>query len=46
MPAVDLRINGLIFGLFHALTAVGLARREDFQGDLHERVRQWLGLDF
>ena len=20
--------------------------REDFQGDLHEQVRQWLGLDF
>ena len=26
------------------ITASG--RREDFQGDLHEQVRQWLGLDF
>ena len=26
------------------ITAAG--GREDFQGDLHEQVRQWLGLDF
>ena len=21
-------------------------RREDFEGDLHEQVKQWLGLDY
>jgi len=26
------------------ITAAGA--REDFEGDLHEQVRQWLGLDF
>lgn len=35
------RIHVLSLG---RITAAG--RREDFQGDLHEQVRQWLGLDF
>jgi ABC-type lipopolysaccharide export system ATPase subunit len=35
------RIHVLSLG---RITASG--RREDFQGDLHEQVRQWLGLDF
>jgi ABC-type branched-subunit amino acid transport system ATPase component len=35
------RIHVLSLG---RITAAGV--REDFQGDLHEQVRQWLGLDF
>ena len=35
------RIHVLSLG---RITASG--GREDFQGDLHEQVRQWLGLDF
>lgn len=35
------RVHVLSLG---SITAAG--RREDFQGDLHEQVRQWLGLDF
>jgi branched-chain amino acid transport system ATP-binding protein len=35
------RIHVLSLG---RITAAG--GREDFQGDLHEQVRQWLGLDF
>ncbi|MEO6269600.1 MAG: ABC transporter ATP-binding protein [Lautropia sp.] len=35
------RVNVLSLG---RITASG--RREDFQGDLHEQVRQWLGLNF
>ena len=35
------QINVLSLG---RITASG--QREDFQGDLHEQVRQWLGLDF
>lgn len=35
------QINVLSLG---KITASG--QREDFQGDLHEQVRQWLGLDF
>ena len=35
------RIHVLSLG---RITAAG--GREDFEGDLHEQVRQWLGLDF
>ncbi len=35
------QVNVLSLG---RITASG--QREDFQGDLHEQVRQWLGLDF
>jgi ABC-type lipopolysaccharide export system ATPase subunit len=35
------RIHVLSLG---RITASG--GREDFQGDLHDQVRQWLGLDF
>ena len=39
--AMSDRIHVLSLG---RITAAG--GREDFQGDLHEQVRQWLGLDF